>query len=47
MYLCDILQVILSSGVMVTLTLSGPQLKQVCVDRTLVGRLPANTIADG
>uniref|UniRef100_A0A3Q3WKU1 Uncharacterized protein n=1 Tax=Mola mola TaxID=94237 RepID=A0A3Q3WKU1_MOLML len=39
-------QVMLSSGVMVTLTLSGPQLKQVCVDRTLVGRLPANTITD-
>ncbi|XP_023271489.1 WD repeat-containing and planar cell polarity effector protein fritz homolog [Seriola lalandi dorsalis] len=39
-------QLMLSSGVLVTLTLSGPQLEQVCVDRTLVGRLPANTITD-
>ncbi|KAF7661928.1 hypothetical protein LDENG_00249870, partial [Lucifuga dentata] len=36
----------LSSGVLVTLTLSGPQLERVCVDRTLVGRLPANTVTD-
>ncbi|XP_071335947.1 WD repeat-containing and planar cell polarity effector protein fritz homolog isoform X2 [Trachinotus anak] len=39
-------QLMLSSGVLVTLTLSGPQLEQVCVDRTLVGRLPANTVTD-
>ncbi|XP_072246698.1 WD repeat-containing and planar cell polarity effector protein fritz homolog [Leuresthes tenuis] len=39
-------QVMLSSGVLVTLTLSGPQLDRVCIDRTLVGRLPANTVAD-
>ncbi|XP_051276521.1 WD repeat-containing and planar cell polarity effector protein fritz homolog isoform X2 [Dicentrarchus labrax] len=39
-------QVMLSSGVLVTLTLNGPQLEQVCVDRTLVGRLPANTVTD-
>ncbi|XP_029306111.1 WD repeat-containing and planar cell polarity effector protein fritz homolog [Cottoperca gobio] len=39
-------QVLLSSGVLVTLTLNGPQLEQVYVDRTLVGRLPANTVAD-
>ncbi|XP_068182775.1 WD repeat-containing and planar cell polarity effector protein fritz homolog isoform X2 [Antennarius striatus] len=39
-------QVMLSSGVLVTLILNGPQLDQVCVDRTLVGRLPANTITD-
>ncbi|XP_054455707.1 WD repeat-containing and planar cell polarity effector protein fritz homolog isoform X3 [Anoplopoma fimbria] len=39
-------QVLLSSGVLVTLILNGPQLDQVFVDRTLVGRLPANTVAD-
>ncbi|XP_028458577.1 WD repeat-containing and planar cell polarity effector protein fritz homolog isoform X2 [Perca flavescens] len=39
-------QVLLSSGVLVTLTLNGPQLEQVYVDFTLVGRLPANTVAD-
>ncbi|XP_039994226.1 WD repeat-containing and planar cell polarity effector protein fritz homolog isoform X2 [Xiphias gladius] len=39
-------QLILSSGVLVTLNLNGPQLEQVCVDRTLVGRLPANTATD-
>ncbi|KAG7512017.1 WD repeat-containing and planar cell polarity effector protein fritz-like isoform X1 [Solea senegalensis] len=40
-------QLILHSGVLVTLTLNGPQLEQVCIDRTLVGRLPANTVTDG
>ncbi|XP_063731111.1 WD repeat-containing and planar cell polarity effector protein fritz homolog isoform X2 [Eleginops maclovinus] len=39
-------QVLLSSGVLVTLTLNGPQLEKVFIDRTLVGRLPASTIAD-
>ncbi|XP_033956674.1 WD repeat-containing and planar cell polarity effector protein fritz homolog isoform X2 [Pseudochaenichthys georgianus] len=39
-------QVLLSSGILVTLTLNGPQLEQVFIDRTLVGRLPANTVAD-
>ncbi|XP_076016589.1 WD repeat-containing and planar cell polarity effector protein fritz homolog [Genypterus blacodes] len=39
-------QMMLSSGVLVTLTLNGPQLERVCVDRTLVGRLPANTVTD-
>ncbi|XP_074503556.1 WD repeat-containing and planar cell polarity effector protein fritz homolog isoform X6 [Sebastes fasciatus] len=39
-------QVLLSSGVLVTFTLNGPQLQQVYVDRTLVGRLPGNTVAD-
>uniref|UniRef100_A0AAQ6IFK6 WD repeat containing planar cell polarity effector n=1 Tax=Anabas testudineus TaxID=64144 RepID=A0AAQ6IFK6_ANATE len=39
-------QMMLSSGVLVTLTLTGPQLEQVCVDRTLVGRLPAKTVTD-
>ncbi|XP_039855988.1 WD repeat-containing and planar cell polarity effector protein fritz homolog isoform X2 [Simochromis diagramma] len=37
-------QVMLSSGVLVTLTVQGPQLEQVCIDRTLVGRLPASTV---
>uniref|UniRef100_UPI001EAF3588 WD repeat-containing and planar cell polarity effector protein fritz homolog n=1 Tax=Oncorhynchus gorbuscha TaxID=8017 RepID=UPI001EAF3588 len=40
-------QLMLSSGVLVTLALNGPQLDRVCVDRTLVGRLPANTVSDG
>ncbi|PWA14064.1 hypothetical protein CCH79_00015799 [Gambusia affinis] len=39
-------QLMLSNGVLVTVTLKGPQLDQVCVDRTLVGRLPANTVTD-
>ncbi|KAM9366063.1 WD repeat-containing and planar cell polarity effector protein fritz homolog isoform 2-T2 [Pholidichthys leucotaenia] len=39
-------QMMLSNGALVTLTLNGPQLEQVCIDRTLVGRLPANTISD-
>ncbi|XP_069000322.1 WD repeat-containing and planar cell polarity effector protein fritz homolog isoform X1 [Embiotoca jacksoni] len=39
-------QVMLSNGVLVTLTVNGPQLEQVCIDRTLVGRLPANTVTD-
>ncbi|XP_032409599.1 WD repeat-containing and planar cell polarity effector protein fritz homolog isoform X2 [Xiphophorus hellerii] len=39
-------QMMLSNGVLATVTLKGPQLDQVCVDRTLVGRLPANTVTD-
>ncbi|KAJ8405123.1 hypothetical protein AAFF_G00330440 [Aldrovandia affinis] len=39
-------QVLLSSGVLVTLSLSGPQLERVSVDRALVGRLAADTISD-
>ncbi|XP_049591000.1 WD repeat-containing and planar cell polarity effector protein fritz homolog isoform X2 [Syngnathus scovelli] len=39
-------QLLLSSGILVTLTLSGPQLEQVCIDRALVGRLPGNTVSD-
>ncbi|KAK7930883.1 hypothetical protein WMY93_007278 [Mugilogobius chulae] len=39
-------QLMLSSGILITLLLNGPQLEQVCVDRTLVGRLPANTVTD-
>ncbi|XP_060735477.1 WD repeat-containing and planar cell polarity effector protein fritz homolog [Tachysurus vachellii] len=37
-------QMLLSSGVLVTLTLSGVQLERVGIDKTLVGRLPAETI---
>ncbi|MEQ2184496.1 hypothetical protein GOODEAATRI_008511, partial [Goodea atripinnis] len=40
-------QMMLSNGVLVTVTLKGPQLDQVCVDRNLVGRIPANTVSDG
>ncbi|XP_051936138.1 WD repeat-containing and planar cell polarity effector protein fritz homolog isoform X1 [Hippocampus zosterae] len=39
-------QLLLSSGILVTLTLSGPQLEQVCIDRALVGRLPGDTVTD-
>ncbi|CAJ1066672.1 LOW QUALITY PROTEIN: WD repeat-containing and planar cell polarity effector protein fritz homolog [Xyrichtys novacula] len=39
-------QVLLSSGILVTLTLNGPQLEQAFVDRTLVSRLPASTVTD-
>ncbi|XP_062319432.1 WD repeat-containing and planar cell polarity effector protein fritz homolog [Osmerus eperlanus] len=39
-------QLMLSTGILVTLTLNGPQLERVCVDRTLLGRLPADTVTD-
>ncbi|XP_035255954.1 WD repeat-containing and planar cell polarity effector protein fritz homolog isoform X1 [Anguilla anguilla] len=39
-------QMLLSSGVLVTLGQSGAQLERVCVDRALVGRLAADTISD-
>ncbi|KAG5831097.1 hypothetical protein ANANG_G00300240 [Anguilla anguilla] len=39
-------QMLLSSGVLVTLAQSGAQLERVCVDRALVGRLAADTISD-
>uniref|UniRef100_A0A8C6UFG0 WD repeat containing planar cell polarity effector n=1 Tax=Neogobius melanostomus TaxID=47308 RepID=A0A8C6UFG0_9GOBI len=39
-------QMMLSSGILLTLSVNGPQLEQVCVDRTLVGRLPAGTVTD-
>ncbi|CAL8254198.1 unnamed protein product [Lota lota] len=39
-------QLMLSSGVLVTLTLNGPQLERVCIDHALVGRLPGNTVTD-
>ncbi|KAM6956178.1 WD repeat-containing and planar cell polarity effector protein fritz homolog [Aplochiton taeniatus] len=37
-------QLMLSNGVLVTLSLNGPQLERVCVDRILLGRLPADTL---
>ncbi|KAK3562838.1 hypothetical protein QTP86_010720 [Hemibagrus guttatus] len=39
------MMMLLSSGVLVTLTLSGVQLERVGIDKTLVGRLPADTIS--
>ncbi|XP_022528495.2 WD repeat-containing and planar cell polarity effector protein fritz homolog isoform X2 [Astyanax mexicanus] len=38
-------QMLLSSGVLVTLTVGGAQLERVTIDKTLVGRLPADTIS--
>ncbi|XP_072546197.1 WD repeat-containing and planar cell polarity effector protein fritz homolog isoform X2 [Salminus brasiliensis] len=38
-------QMLLSSGVLVTLTVGGSQLERVTIDKTLVGRLPADTIS--
>ncbi|XP_051775644.1 WD repeat-containing and planar cell polarity effector protein fritz homolog isoform X2 [Erpetoichthys calabaricus] len=39
-------QLFLGSGVLVSLSLSGPQLGKVTIDRTLVGRLITDTISD-
>ncbi|XP_029962848.1 WD repeat-containing and planar cell polarity effector protein fritz homolog [Salarias fasciatus] len=39
-------QVMLSNAVLATLNLNGPQLEQICIDRTLTGRLPAHTATD-
>ncbi|XP_056465066.1 WD repeat-containing and planar cell polarity effector protein fritz homolog isoform X2 [Gadus chalcogrammus] len=39
-------QLMLSSGVLITLTLNGPQLERVCIDHALVGRLPGHTVTD-
>ncbi|XP_050990044.1 WD repeat-containing and planar cell polarity effector protein fritz homolog [Labeo rohita] len=39
-------QLLLRSGVLVTLILGGAQVERVAIDRTLVGRLPADTISD-
>ncbi|XP_066528624.1 WD repeat-containing and planar cell polarity effector protein fritz homolog [Hoplias malabaricus] len=38
-------QMLLSSGVLVTLTMVGAQLERVTIDKTLVGRLPAETVS--
>ncbi|XP_072565625.1 WD repeat-containing and planar cell polarity effector protein fritz homolog [Paramormyrops kingsleyae] len=39
-------QLLLRSRVLVTLTLTGPQLERITIDRALVGRIPAGTISD-
>ncbi|XP_056623957.1 WD repeat-containing and planar cell polarity effector protein fritz homolog isoform X1 [Triplophysa dalaica] len=39
-------QMLLRPGVLVTLILGGAQVERVAIDRTLVGRLPADTISD-
>ncbi|XP_043911451.1 WD repeat-containing and planar cell polarity effector protein fritz homolog [Protopterus annectens] len=42
-YLCHLL---LGSGVLVSLSLSGPQLEKVVIDKTLAGKLICDTISD-
>ncbi|KAM7325983.1 hypothetical protein ACRRTK_014461 [Alexandromys fortis] len=42
-YLC---QLLFGSGVLVSLSLSGPQLERVVIDRSLVGKLISDTISD-
>ncbi|XP_019372143.1 PREDICTED: WD repeat-containing and planar cell polarity effector protein fritz homolog isoform X1 [Gavialis gangeticus] len=42
-YVC---QLIFHSGVLVSLSISGPQLEKVVIDRTLVGKLISDTISD-
>ncbi|XP_063774531.1 WD repeat-containing and planar cell polarity effector protein fritz homolog isoform X11 [Pseudophryne corroboree] len=42
-YVC---QLLLSSGVLVSISLSGPQLDKLVIDRTLVGKLISNPISD-
>ncbi|XP_069811387.1 WD repeat-containing and planar cell polarity effector protein fritz homolog isoform X2 [Dendropsophus ebraccatus] len=42
-YVC---QLLFGSGVLVSLSLSGPQLDKVVIDRTLVGKLISNPISD-
>ncbi|XP_075800562.1 WD repeat-containing and planar cell polarity effector protein fritz homolog isoform X1 [Microtus pennsylvanicus] len=42
-YLC---QLLFGSGVLVSLSLSGPQLEKVVIDRSLVGKLISDTISD-
>ncbi|XP_040454043.1 WD repeat-containing and planar cell polarity effector protein fritz homolog isoform X2 [Falco naumanni] len=41
-----ICQLLFHSGVLVSLSLSGPQLEKVVIDRTLVGKLISDTISD-
>ena len=43
-YIC---QLLFGSGVLVSLSLSGPQLEKVVIDRSLVGKLISDTISDG
>ncbi|XP_048791917.1 WD repeat-containing and planar cell polarity effector protein fritz homolog isoform X1 [Lagopus muta] len=42
-----ICQLLFHSGILVSLSLSGPQLEKVMIDRTLVGKLISDTISDG
>ncbi|XP_075452254.1 WD repeat-containing and planar cell polarity effector protein fritz homolog isoform X2 [Ascaphus truei] len=42
-YVC---QLLFGSGVLVSISLSGPQLEKVVIDRTLVGKLISNPISD-
>ncbi|XP_063172956.1 WD repeat-containing and planar cell polarity effector protein fritz homolog [Candoia aspera] len=42
----DVCQLLFPSGILVSLSLSGPQLEQVVIDRTLMGKLISNTISD-
>nr|XP_012620352.1 WD repeat-containing and planar cell polarity effector protein fritz homolog isoform X1 [Microcebus murinus]XP_012620353.1 WD repeat-containing and planar cell polarity effector protein fritz homolog isoform X1 [Microcebus murinus]XP_012620359.1 WD repeat-containing and planar cell polarity effector protein fritz homolog isoform X1 [Microcebus murinus] len=42
-YVC---QLLFGSGVLVSLSLSGPQLEKVVIDRSLVGKLSSDTISD-
>ncbi|XP_017169924.1 WD repeat-containing and planar cell polarity effector protein fritz homolog isoform X6 [Mus musculus] len=42
-YIC---QLLFGSGVLVSLSLSGPQLEKVVIDRSLVGKLISDTISD-
>ncbi|NXG03939.1 FRITZ protein, partial [Sakesphorus luctuosus] len=39
-------QLVFHSGILVSLSLSGPQLEKVVIDRTLVGKLISDTISD-
>lgn len=41
-----ICQLLFGSGVLVSLSLSGPQLEKVVIDRSLVGKLISDTISD-
>ncbi|XP_058038488.1 WD repeat-containing and planar cell polarity effector protein fritz homolog isoform X6 [Ahaetulla prasina] len=42
----DVCQLLFPSGILVSLSLSGPQLEQVVIDRTLMGKFISNTISD-
>lgn len=41
------IQLLFPSGILVSLSLSGPQVEQVLIDRTLMGKFISNTITDG
>ncbi|KAK9411083.1 WD repeat-containing and planar cell polarity effector protein fritz like [Crotalus adamanteus] len=42
----DVCQLLFSSGILVSLSLSGPQLEEVVIDRALMGKFISNTISD-